>query len=75
MKNRIYKITKKDLSSLMQNFKTSYIVTLEGREIKNLKELLNELSIKYCFPIPSQSLDGALDWLLDLDWLHSSDFY
>jgi predicted SnoaL-like aldol condensation-catalyzing enzyme len=51
-----------------------YIAEINGNDIQNLQDYLNTINELFKFPIPTRGLDGYLDWMRDLDWLHKEGY-
>lgn len=77
MENRIYTISQNDLTVVKQSLKQSdriWIAEMDGNQANTLNNYLKEISNIFKFPIPAKSLDGYIDWMTDLDWLHANGY-
>lgn len=55
-----------------------HVAVLPGDTLSSIDQLIDHLAVAYQFPVPANqphriSLDGASDYLGDLEWLTSSD--
>lgn len=78
MKNEIYNITAKELTSIKQqlcNQKGVWVAEIDGSKVPTWKDYAREVEKAFCFPTPcDRSMDVYLDWMTDLSWLNSQGY-
>lgn len=74
--NNLYYISGNEIEKIKAklNHGGIYIVELDGNEIENISQFLKVISEAFNFPVYAKSLDGYLDWIRDLSWIHTNGF-
>lgn len=77
MENQIFVINQSNLTFVRQSLKQLdgiWVAEIDGNNSDTLENYLQEVSNTFKFPIPAKSLDGYVDWMTDLDWLHAKGY-
>ena len=81
--NKIIKVDHDDIKAIKQALTLEpaiFVAEIDGVHIQSLEDYILAIRKKFCFP-PSYCMDaidninGFLDWMRDLDWLHDKRGY
>jgi hypothetical protein len=77
MKNKIYRVSSKEIDEIKQKFQkddTIFVAEIDGKTINSKEEYLTLMSKLFDFPIISRGFDGYSDWIRDLSWLEKESY-
>jgi len=76
MKNEIYHVPQNGLDTIKKQLTAAgtWVAEINGNLISTIRQYLDAINEAFKFHTPARSLDGYLDWMSDLDWLHANAY-
>ncbi|MCL2126416.1 MAG: hypothetical protein FWH33_10590 [Oscillospiraceae bacterium] len=77
MDNKVFHVSIIDIAKIIKenrNNSGTHIVEINGSLIQTWENYIDEIENLFCFPTRRNTIDGYLDWIRDLSWLHKDRF-
>lgn len=77
MNNKIYYVSQNEIKGIQEHFQKNtsyYVAVMDGSSINTLNDYLDTMNRLFKFPVPSDGVDGYLDWIRDLSWLNKDGY-
>lgn len=76
MDNKVLYVSISEITVIKENLNKSedtFMMEIEGSQIRNLTDYLSCISRLMKFPSPSRGIDSYNDWMCDLEWIKQNN--